>query len=132
MSTITLTDAAGTPVNHTYTLVDRNGEITTYRELTDVNVVDPKVTVSIKENASGTVRMTAKLVHPYAEADGGGTTEGFEAAPKKAFECIASCEYVFPSRAVLQHRKDLNALFKDLLSDAIITSAVESFIRPGT
>jgi hypothetical protein len=130
---LTLTDAAGTPVNRTFTAVSSNPDLTIWKDLATNGgypVGAGIASVSVKENANGTTRVTAKLVLPTLESVSGDDSNGFVPPPTKAFDCIGSVEMVFPNRSSLQNRKDLKAMLLDLFGDAVITSAVESFVHP--
>lgn len=136
MTTITLTDAAGTPVNHPFSLVSYDPQAgSNWMDLTYNSGGYPvgagRLFLREWTNDNGTTKLEGKLVLPTLETPSAdGTSLGFSAAPTKAYDCIATFEMVFPGRCTLQNRKDLNAMFKDLLSDAVITSAVESLVRP--
>jgi len=120
---LTLTDAAGTPVNRVFTAIQSNPDLTIWKDL--VTNTYPSgagvATLSVKENAAGTTRVVAKLTLPAMDSVD---------ATIKAFETIGSFEMVFPNRASLQRRKDQKAMLADFLSDAIVTAAVESFTHP--
>jgi hypothetical protein len=127
MTTLTLTDAAGTPVDRSFPLVSFTPDLAVWKDYTTNSGVPAGAgvaTLSLKENGNGTNRLTGKLVLPSMETLDGATYA------TKAFECIGSFELVFPARSSLQNRKDLKAMLKDLLSDAVVTSAVESFVHP--
>ena len=127
MTTLTLTDAAGTPVNRSYPLSFSTPDLSVWKDYSTNSGVPQGAGVaslSLKENSAGTIRLTGKLVLPSMETLDGATYA------TKAFECIGSFDLVFPGRASLQNRKDLKAMFIDLLSDALVTSAVESFVHP--
>jgi hypothetical protein len=133
MTTLTLTDAAGTPVNRSYPLVQASPDLAIWKDYTTNGGVPAGAGVaslSLKENANGVIRLTGKLVLPTMEAISGQTSAGFAATPTKAFECLGSFDLVFPPRASLQNRKDLKAMFIDLLGDALVTAAVENFAHP--
>lgn len=128
MTTLTLTDAAGTPVNRSFPLVSSTPDLSIWKDYTTNSGVPAGAGVaslSLKENGNGTNRLTGKLVLPSMETLDGATYA------TKAFECIGSFEFVFPARSSLQNRKDLSAMLKDLLSDAVVTSAVENFVHPA-
>lgn len=130
---LTLTDAASTPVNRTYVLVSSNPDIAIWKDFTTNGgypVGAGVASVSVKENNNGVTRVTGKLVLPTLESAAGDDSNGFTPPPTKAFECIGSFEFVLPNRASLQNRKDLKAMLLDLAGDAVITSAVESFVHP--
>jgi hypothetical protein len=131
---LTLTDAAGTPVNRTFNVVQSTPDLTIWKDYA-TNGGTPigagVASVSVKENAAGVIRVIGKLVLPTLETVAGDDSSGFTPVPTKAFECIGSFEMVFPNRASLQNRKDMRAMLGDLASDAVITSAVESFVHPA-
>lgn len=87
--------------------------------------------LSVRETVNGAVRVSGKLVLPTLETVAGDDSSGFTPRPTKAFDCIGTFELVLPNRSSLQNRKDLNAMLKDFLNDAVVTSAVESFIHPS-
>jgi len=127
MTTLTLTDAAGTPVNRSFPLVSSTPDLSVWKDFSTNSGVPQGAgvaTLSLKENSNGTMRLTGKLVLPSMETLSGATYA------TKAFECLGSFDLVFPSRTSLQNRKDLKAMFIDFLSDALVTSAVESFVHP--
>jgi hypothetical protein len=133
LTTLTLTDAAGTPVNRDFALVSTTPDLSVYKDyLTNGGyaIGAGVVTLSLKENGNNTNRVTGKLVLPTLETAAGDTESGFTPAPTKAYECIGSFELVMPARASLQNRKDLKAMLKDLLGDALVTAAVEGFVHP--
>jgi hypothetical protein len=128
---LTLTDAAATPVNHTFSphpdimsnlsrWADRSGGIA---------LGYPMATLMFRmpSKASRTFKVVAKLVTPVLEVTSPTTTTGIQPGPTLSFNLLATAEYVLPERSTLQQRKDLNAMFKDYLSDAVITAAVETF-----
>jgi hypothetical protein len=134
MTTLTLTDAAGTPVNRSYPLVSSSPDLSIWKDYAtngNYSVGAGVASLSLKENQNGTIRLSGKLVLPTMETLEESTSAGFAPVPTKAFECIGSFDLVFPSRASLQNRKDLKAMLSDLLLDAVVTSAVENFVHPA-
>jgi hypothetical protein len=133
MSTITLTDAAGTPVNRAFVGTQSTPDLAIWKDFTTNSgypVGAGAASVSVKENANGTTRISCKLVLPTLESVAGDDASGFTPQPTKAFECLGTFEFVLPSRASLQNRKDLRAMLLDFIGDAVITSAVENFVHP--
>jgi len=127
MTTLTLTDAAGTPVNRSFPLVSSSPDLSIWKDYATNSGVPQGAgiaSLSLKENQNGTVRLTGKLVLPSMETLSGATYA------TKAFECLGDFNLVFPARSSLQNRKDLKAMFIDFLGDALVTSAVESFVHP--
>jgi len=128
MTTLTLTDAAGTPVNRSYFLVQTTPDLSVWRDYVtngNISIGAGTATLSLKENSAGTQRLAGKLTLPTME-----TGDSFP-VPVKAFECLGSFDLVFPARASLQNRKDLKAMFIDLLSDGLVTAATENFVHPA-
>ena len=128
---ITLTDAAATPVNHTYypqpvqgspiaKWVDRAGGIA-------LGFGTATYSLKAPTGASRAWKLQVKLVLPVLEVTSPSTSTGIQPAPTLAYNLIANTEIVLPERSTLQERKDLLAMARDLLSDAVVTSGVENF-----
>lgn len=118
---LTLTDAV--PANRTYTATQSSPDLTVWKDLATNTYPSGAgvASLSVKEGATGTVRVTGKLVLP--------AMDGVDATVK-AFETLGSFEMVFPNRASLQRRKDQKAMLLDFLGDAVVTAAVETFTHP--
>lgn len=133
MTTIVLTDAASTPVNHSFPPVIVDPDSGTDYQCLDSNgslTGAMKIHLQLRQNGDQTSRVIGKLSVPVLETIEGDTEAGYAAVPKTAFTDIGSFELVFPARAGLQNRKDLYAMLKDLLQDAVVQAMVESFTRP--
>jgi hypothetical protein len=134
MSTLTLTDAASTPVNRAFIGVLSNPDLCVWKDYTTNGgfpIGASVASLSVKENGSGTIRVSGKLVIAVMETISGDTDLGFDPVPTKAFEELGSFDLVFPARTSLQNRKDLKTMLIDFLSDAIVTAAVENAVRPS-
>jgi hypothetical protein len=118
---LTLTDAV--PANRTYTATQSDPDLTIWKDLATNTYPSGAgvASLSCKENANGTFRVTGKLVLPAMDSVD---------ATLKSFETIGSFEMVFPNRASLQRRKDQKAMLSDFLLDAVVTAAVENFTHP--
>jgi hypothetical protein len=131
---LTLTDATPvTPVDRTFVATQSAPDLTIWKDYTTnrgYSLGAGVASVSVRENGGGVHRVAVKLVLPTLETVSGDTDLGFEPAPIKAFECLGSLDLVFPARASLQNRKDLKAMMIDLISDAVVTAAVENFVHP--
>jgi hypothetical protein len=134
MTTLTLTDATSpTPVNRSFPLVSTTPEVSKYQDIaTNGNLLIGAgiATLGLRETSNGAVRIYGKLSLPTLEQVDGDDSGGYVPPPKKAFDSIGTFELVLPNRASLQNRKDLLAMLKDLIADALVTAAVESFVRP--
>jgi hypothetical protein len=130
---LTLTDAAGTPVNRTFITVQSNPDLTIWKDFTTNGgypIGAGVASISVKENGNGVSRVHVKLSLPTMETLSGDTDLGYDPVPAKAFECLGSVDLVFPNRSSLQNRKDLKAMLIDLIGDAVVTAAVENFVHP--
>lgn len=124
MTTLTLTDAAGTPVNRSYPLVESSPALSVWKDYTTNGgypVLAGTATIGVATNPSSQyTRIRVGLTLPCPD-----TVD----TTKKAFEDSFKAEFTFSGSTTLQRRKDLKAMSIDLLSDALITSAVESFVH---
>lgn len=134
MSTLTLTDAtSGTPVNRSFATTQSSPDLTIWKDFATNSgypVGAGVASLSVRENGL-VARVSGKLVLPTLETVAGDDSSGFTPSPTKAFECLGTFELVLPVRSSLQNRKDLKAMLIDFLSDAVVTSAVESYVHPS-
>lgn len=118
---LTLTDAV--PANRTYTATQSSPDLTIWKDV--VTNTYPSgagvASISCKENAEGTFRISGKLVLPAMDAVD---------VTSVSFSTLGSFEIVLPNKASLQRRKDLKAMLIDFLGDAVVTAAVENFTHP--
>jgi len=70
--------------------------------------------------------VSVKLVTPILEQTSPSTSTGIQPAPTVAYNCIGKLELVLPDRSTIQNRKDLLAMMRDLIDEALITESVES------
>lgn len=134
MSTLTLTDAAGTPVNRSFNSTESSPALTVWKDFATNGgypVGAGVASLSVKENGNGVTRVTGKLVLPTLEGVAGDDEGGFTPPPTKAFEALGEFSFVLPNRTSLQNRKDLKAMLLDFIGDAIVTAAVESYVHPS-
>jgi hypothetical protein len=130
IAALTLTDAAGTPVNHTYSPIDCTTQKATWAELASgVKIGRPVLTLAMTDLPSGVTKVELVLIRPNLEAISG-DAGGYTAAPQVAFEMKGVATLFLPGRSTLQDRKDLLALFRDALSDEVVEDAVWNYDRP--
>jgi hypothetical protein len=129
IANLVLADGQATPVNKTFIPMDCTSALATWTDRSSgIALGMPTVTLSVsKENER--VRALAKVTLPVMEVISG-ADGGYTPSPKVAYTCIGKLEMVFPNRSVLQNRKDIVALVKNLMSNAVITKAAEEFERP--
>jgi hypothetical protein len=132
IAALTLTDATPvTPVNHTFSpqpdvmsnlsrWVDRSGGIA-------LGYPTATLLMRMPSKSSRVYKVTAKLVTPILEVTSPTTTTGIQPGPTLSFNLLASADFILPERSTLQQRKDLFAMFKDYLGDAVMTSAIHDF-----
>lgn len=71
--------------------------------------------------------VTFKLVSPILEQTSASTSTGIQPAPTVAFNDIFKMEFVLHERSSQQNRKDLLAMARDLIDEALVTECVESY-----
>lgn len=79
----------------------------------------PSMTLLVREpqNGSNVARVTGKITVPVMD-----TVD----TSLKLGDAIGSFEYVLPKQCTLVQRQNIHALLKDLLTEAVITDAVEN------
>jgi hypothetical protein len=135
IANVTLTDAAATPVNRVFnpTRRENGGELVTYHNRASGIVVGFDALSIQSRQANKTTKatkITLKLVTPILEQTSPSTSSGIQPAPTVAYNLIGTMEFVLPDRSDLQDRKDLLAMCRDLLDEAIVTQAVENYDFP--
>lgn len=128
IAALTLADGQASPANHTFSPVkiDTTG-IAKWQDRADgIAVGFPTVTVSVRDPNKGSkaYKVQAKVVLPVLEVTSPSTSSGIQPAPTKAYDLLANVEIVLPERSSIDERKDLLAYVKNLLANAVLTSAV--------
>lgn len=126
---ITLTDAAGTPVNRVYYpfkgdekqiwWVDRTQEIAAGQN---------RLTVSQRPAGANaaTNNIEWRLTAPILAVTAPTTSTGIQPVPTVDHTNAASIKLELHARATTQERKDLLAQLRDLIDEAIVTNQVEN------
>jgi hypothetical protein len=134
-TTITLTDAAGTPVARAFNPAQKDGPSGSYRwdyRGTGVVVGYDQLTITTrlpsKQNKNTKVQM--RLVCPTLEQTSPSTATGIQPAPTVAYNTVVDLTFVLPERSVLQDRKNALAMARDLIDEALTTAAVENYDGP--
>jgi len=130
-ATIVLTDAAGTPVNHSYypTGQTKDGVI---------SWVDRTQAIAAGQNAlsvlqraptrqSRAYKMSWKLETPILAQTSPSTSTGIQPSPTVAYSLLGTVDIVLPEASSAQERKDLLAQLRDLIDEAIVTNQVENY-----
>jgi len=124
---IVLTDAATTPVNHTYYPTQSSDGLLIFRDRTNsVYVGQNRLTVAqrIANRQTKSTKFSWKLETPILEQTSTSTTTGVPPPPTVAYTPLGIIELVLPDRCSQQERKDLLAQMRDLIDEAIVTSQV--------
>jgi hypothetical protein len=131
IANLVLTDAAATPVNHTFgpVNVDPNGVAHWADRSGGIALGFPTASMSLREPNKQTrnYKLTLKVVTPVLEVTSPSTSTGIQPAPTKAYDLLATVEIILPERSSLQQRKDIAAMVRDFIAEGIVTTAIESF-----
>lgn len=127
---ITLTDAAGSPVNHVFkpSTPQSAADVLTWRDSNQAVYAGQAVlTVGqrVADKSAHTTKVSWKLETPVLEQTSPSTSSGIQPAPTVAYTPLAKLEFTLPDRMSLQERKDLLAMLRDLIDESIITSQVQ-------
>jgi hypothetical protein len=136
-STITLADAAGTPVNHNfvpngkdakgiYWFVDRSqSNAVGYWKISveQVSPPEPKAGISSRDR---NFRIRIGLHEPVLEVLSNSTVSGILPAPTVAYIPRCFTEYVLPERMAVLERQHLRKMSANLLANAQIVAVVEN------
>ncbi len=118
---ITLTDAAGTPVNRVYYPVSFQDGVLLWRDRTQ-SVIAGQNRLSLVQRVASkqarTNKLSWKLEAPVLEQ-----TAAY-GPYSLAYTNLASLDMVFHDRASQQERKDVLAQMRDLIDEAIVTNMV--------
>lgn len=126
---ITLTDAASTPVNRVFYPISFVNNVLSWLDRTQAVLLgQPKLTCAqrLADKTTQATKVSWRLEAPSLAQTSGSTSGGFVAAPKVAYTCLFSMDFVLPAASTLQERKDLLAMARDLIDEAIVTNQVET------
>jgi hypothetical protein len=141
-SSITLADAAGTPVNHvfapngpdkdgTYWFVDPVGGNSNAGPLgfwrISVGIKRPALPIAGTSAQNRTYRVAVAL-HLPSLADLDYAASGLEPAPTVAYTPRAFMEFVIPERSIDIDRDNIRKMAYNLLNNAQVVSAIEDLI----
>ncbi len=132
-SNIVLADAQGTPVNHTFKPIGREGpnQVFVFTDSTAPNSIGQwRVTVDVrmaKTMAPDAVhRIKVTLSEPVMEVLGDANAAGYIAAPVVAYTPRSIHEFIVPVRATSLDRQNLMKMSPNLLANAQIKAVVEN------
>lgn len=130
-SPIVINDGQAVPVAHTFSPVkiDQVGVAKFADRIGGIAIGFPSITFSVRNpsKTSRNYRVTAKIVVPTLEVTSPSTASGLQPAPTKAYDRLATIEFVLPERSTKLERQDLLAYVKNLCANDNIKKAVEDF-----
>lgn len=128
IANVSLTDGAATPVTRVFNPVNKINDNTFkwVNRAGGIPIGFDRLTIMQRPgDGKGATKVAIRLVTPILEVTSPSTSTGIQPAPTVAYEPLANIEFVLPDRSSKQNRKDLLAMIRDCLSEAVITTLVE-------
>lgn len=127
ISTIVVPDAAGTPVNHTFTKLKTNGDTAYFVEQSGATALSYwPLSLTQRSPLSGQTekvfRSKLSLAIPVVTSE---TINGVS-RPRLEYTLRSNVEHVVPAEATLQNRKDLRKITTGIMADASWVGMVET------
>jgi hypothetical protein len=130
-TSIVLTDATPvTPVNRTFAPAKKEENLYTYHNRAGGIVAGYDALsfqAKLPSKTSKATTLTFKVQAPILEQTSASTSTGIQPAPTVAFNDIFKMEFVLHERSSTQNRKDLLAMARDLIDEALVTECVENY-----
>jgi hypothetical protein len=130
ITAITLTDAASTPVARVFNPAKREGDVYRYDHRGGGIVAGyGQLTISQKlpSKTSKYTTVQMRLVDPILEQTSPSTSTGIQPAPTVAYSNGVEIKFTCHERSSVQDRKNLLAMVRDLVDEALTTNAVENY-----
>lgn len=132
-SNIIIADAQGTPVNHTFAPIGREGpnQVFVFADASASNAIGQwQITVDIKRAKTNTPnavhRVKVSLSEPVMEVLGDANAAGYIAAPTVAYTTRSIHEFIIPARANELDRQNIAKMSPLLLQNSSIKSVIET------
>lgn len=129
IANIVIADGASTPVNRTFNPISRDVNLARYKDKSGgITVGYPTIELTDRwqEQADGSYKINWKLSVPTLATTAPTTTTGIQPAPTVGYTCWATGSFTVPNQAVLQDKKNLYALAKNLIATTLFKDIVES------
>lgn len=133
---IVLADAAGVPVNHTFSVngsssIPMGRDVIQRAEFVDRSATSAignwKINMDYKQRTSdGAWKQVVHLRIPVLENVSNSTISGIAPAPTVAYTVEAKVEYTIPQRATLLDRQNVRKMVYNLLNNAQVVALVEA------
>lgn len=133
ITAITLTDGATTPVNRVFAPARQDGDVYRYDYRGSGIVAGyDQLTVSTRmpSKQARTTKVQFRLMAPILEVTSPSTSTGIQPAPTVAYNNTVDLVFTLHERSVLQNRKDLLTMVRDLIDEAFVTAAVQDYDAP--
>jgi hypothetical protein len=141
-ATITLADAQGSPVNHSFVPMGMRSTkpVWMWQDQSQASpigywyiteeLVSPLPPKAGESSLNRTYRVKIALSEPTLENVSNNTVSGIAPAPTLSYTPRAFVEFVIPERASLQNRKDLRKMLANLLAETQTLNLVENLQVP--
>lgn len=135
-ASVVLTDAAGTPVNHTFTPTKIENGVALHQDTSGgvavgfwnfgISLRSPKPPQNGTVSAAGTRVYRALITLDKPTMETLGTNDaGYTPPATVAYISRAKVEFIWPERNTLQDRKDVRAMLVDGLNETYVKNVVE-------
>lgn len=133
IASISINDGQTPPVAHAFSPARHSGDLVEWHDRSAGVVAGfKKISVSTrfagKDNAGQRIRI--KIQDPTLAVTAPASGTGVQPNPVAAYETLATLEFLLPTPAGVQQRKDVLAYVKNLLSNSQIVAMVENLDAP--
>lgn len=125
---ITLTDAASTPVNRVFAFLKMVNDVMHWRDRTQsIEAGQNRLTLSQRtaSKQAPAYKMSWRLEAPILAQTSASTSSGIQPVPTVDHTNLFTMDFVLHERASEQERKDLLAMARDLIDEAIVQAQVK-------
>lgn len=125
---ITLTDGAATPVNRVFAFLKQVNDVLHWRDRTQsIEAGQNRLTLSQRTatKQAPAYKMSWRLEAPILAQTSASTSSGIQPVPTVDHTNLFTMDFVLHERADEQERKDLLAMARDLIDEAIVQAQVK-------
>lgn len=135
---VVLSDGQSTPVSHTFSPNSGDGNVAgvstiEYEDRSGgIDVGFPRIAISTRkpDRKNKNRKVTFMVKRPVLENVSNSTVSGIAPAPTVAYDVVFRGEFIIPERSTIDVRKDALAYVKNLLANAVTTSAIQDLESP--
>lgn len=137
-SNIVVNDGQATPVSHTFNPNSGDGNvpgssIIVYEDrIGGIQVGFPVVQITTRKptKALRNNKISVMIKRPVLETVSNSTVSGIAPAPTVAYDVVFQGSFTLPERSDLASRKDMLAYVRNVLANAVMTSAIQDLESP--